>query len=178
MNDKQKTYKLLSILLQYPEQIDDIKLIQREVNLLQNDQVKGLLQSFLNYYSSQGIDQLNRDYIDTFDFNTNTTMYLTYPEFSDSLERGEALLSIKRELEHAGYKIKANELSDYLPLILEFASLDSTEAAERILIQYNSGLVKLGDELKNLNSSYQFLMEAIILLTEELQQEDLKGGIL
>lgn len=178
MNNKQQAYKLLSILLQYPEHIDDIKHIQREANSLQNDQIKELLQRFLNYYSSQGIDQLNRDYINIFDFNANTSMYLTYPDYSDSLERGKVLLDIKRELHNAGYKIKVNELPDYLPLILEFASLDSSNTAERILIQYNDALVKLNNGLKDLGSYYQLLIEAVITLTEELQQEDLKGGAL
>lgn len=165
-------------MLQYPEQIDDIKYIQSEVNLLKNDQVKELLQSFLNYYSNQNINELNSEYINTFDFNANTTMYLTYPEYSESLERGEALLNIKRELNNAGYRIKANELPDYLPLILEFASLDSTNIAERILIQYNSALEKLRNGLKDIDSPYLFLVDATISLIEELQQEDLKGGVL
>lgn len=178
MNDKQKAYKLLSILLQYPEQIGDIKQIQKEVYLLQNIRIIELLQKYLNYFTGQSIDELNRDYINIFDFNVNTTMYLTYPEYSDSLERGEAMLNIKRELHNAGYDLLANELPDYLPLLLEFASVDQTNIADRILEQYCKALIKLGNELKNINSPYQYLIEATRSLGGELQQQDLKGGVL
>lgn len=178
MNDKQRAYKLISILFQYPEQVGDIKSIQKEVNLLQNIQVKEVLKSFLNHYSCQSIDQLSRDYINLFDFNVNTTLNLTYPDYSDSIERGGAMLNIKRELHNAGYNIKVNELPDYLPLLLEFVSLDSTNAAERILTQYSNVILKLNNELKGVESPYQYLVEAIITLMEESQLEDLEGGVL
>jgi len=178
MNDKQRAYKLLSILLQYPEQVGDIKPIQKEVYLLLNIQVKELLQSFLNHYSSQDNGQISSDYINLFDFNANTTLYLTYPEFSESLERGAALLNIKRELHSAGYNIKINELPDYLPLLLEFASLDLDNVADRLLTQYSNAIIKLNNELKAVDSPYHFLIEAIIVLIEESHQEDLKGGVL
>src|SRR5699024_10372489 len=59
-------------------------------------------------------------YSDTFDFNKKASLYMTYNKFDTQKERGQLLAKLKVLYEMFGLKMADNELSDFLPLMLEF----------------------------------------------------------
>src|SRR5690606_22724393 len=59
-------------------------------------------------------------YVQTFDFQKKSTMYMTFVKFEDSKERGQMLARLKVLYEMYGLEMPNGELSDYLPLICEF----------------------------------------------------------
>ncbi|HLQ72812.1 MAG TPA: nitrate reductase molybdenum cofactor assembly chaperone [Bacillota bacterium] len=63
---------------------------------------------------------LRTKYIETFDFQKDTTLYMTYIKFEDSKERGQMLARLKVLYEMFGLYMPDGELSDYLPLMCEF----------------------------------------------------------
>ncbi|MDQ0158259.1 nitrate reductase molybdenum cofactor assembly chaperone [Alkalibacillus salilacus] len=66
-------------------------------------------------------DHLAREkYIDTFDFEKDCALYMTYFKFEDSKERGQMLARLKVAYEMYGLDMPKGELSDYLPLMCEF----------------------------------------------------------
>ncbi|CAM2860035.1 nitrate reductase molybdenum cofactor assembly chaperone [Salinicoccus roseus] len=67
-----------------------------------------------------GLDDIQQVYTQTFDFDKHTNLYMTYFKFEDQKERGQMLAKLKVLYEMFGLKMPDNELSDYLPLMLEF----------------------------------------------------------
>jgi nitrate reductase molybdenum cofactor assembly chaperone NarJ/NarW len=66
------------------------------------------------------LEELQGLYIETFDFHKSSTLYLTYPKFQDSKERGQMLARLKVLYEMYGLTMPKGELSDYLPIMCEF----------------------------------------------------------
>lgn len=66
------------------------------------------------------LDDIQQVYTQTFDFDRDTNLYMTYFKFEEQKERGQMLAKLKVLYEMFGLKMPDNELSDYLPLMLEF----------------------------------------------------------
>ena len=66
------------------------------------------------------LDDIQQVYTQTFDFDRDTNLYMTYFKFEDQKERGQMLAKLKVLYEMFGLKMPDNELSDFLPLMLEF----------------------------------------------------------
>ncbi len=118
-------FKLASVLLQYPvgetwEAVRDLSL--DEVGPLRGQQ-EAHLRRFLSWYGAQAINDLQRNYVESFDFQRRRSLHLTYHMHGDSRQRGLALLKLKQAYDTAGFDVEERELPDYLPLMLEFASL-------------------------------------------------------
>lgn len=66
------------------------------------------------------LDEMKACYSETFDFNKTAPLYMTYNRFDTQKERGQMLAKLKVLYEMFGLQMPDNELSDYLPLMLEF----------------------------------------------------------
>lgn len=81
----------------------------------------------------KSLSEIQSLYTDTFDFNEKTTLYMTFNKFETQKERGQMLAKLKVLYEMFGLEMPSNELSDYLPLILEFlyaANIDGDSRAQ------------------------------------------------
>ncbi|MDP4448915.1 nitrate reductase molybdenum cofactor assembly chaperone [Staphylococcus hyicus] len=79
------------------------------------------------------LSEIKSLYTDTFDFNKKTTLYMTFNKFDTQKERGQMLAKLKVLYEMFGLEMPASELSDYLPLMLEFlyaAPIDGDDRAQ------------------------------------------------
>lgn len=177
MDDKQKAFRIGSLLLDYPEKIGDLKGIKEEILSLKKHEVQNMYLKFVNYLETNNLRELCKEYVDTFDFNSQASLYITYFKLGEQSERGGALVDLKACFKKAGLVLRKNELPDYLPLLLEFASLAPSELIEDTLGRYSEEIEKLYRELERKDSYYQFIIKASLhLLGRELQQ-DLKGGV-
>lgn len=116
--------KLASLLLQYPTPELRAALAaveERDLRGLRRSRkgVRGLLER----YASATVEELDRAYVETFDFSKQRSLHLTYHLHGDRRQRGIALLRLKQAYEAAGLELSSGELPDYLPLMLEFAAL-------------------------------------------------------
>ncbi|NEU28753.1 nitrate reductase molybdenum cofactor assembly chaperone [Paenibacillus ottowii] len=73
--------------------------------------------SLMQEFSMEEIQEM---YTETFDFQKNCALYMTYFKFEDAKERGQMLVKLKVLYEMYGLEMPDGELPDYLPLMCEF----------------------------------------------------------
>ncbi|MBU5904568.1 molecular chaperone TorD family protein, partial [Vibrio cholerae O1] len=78
------------------------------------------LVAFRNVMMTFSLSEIKAIYTDTFDFTKKAPLYMTYNKFDTQKERGQMLAKLKVLYEMFGLEMVDNELSDYLPLMLQF----------------------------------------------------------
>ena len=162
-----RTYKILSVLLEYPEQelvdnLPEIRAILDESAEVGTEE-RVALGAFLDYLTSKSLTEVQAEYVNTFDRTPEHSLHLTHHLFGDESDRnrGPALIDLSEMFKEYGVNTVTNELPDYLPLLLEFASsLDSQEATV-FLSDVNKVLRILVENLNKANSPYAALLSII-----------------
>jgi len=126
IDEKGYLLKLLSILLQYPDDEIVLSLEELKETVAQVPEVEHRQRcvNFLDYLGNNSLIRLQEEYTSTFDLNPATCLNLTYHKWGDSRERGNALVDSRRLYHQAGYESSTGELPDYLPLVLEYLFLN------------------------------------------------------
>ncbi|WP_051330907.1 nitrate reductase molybdenum cofactor assembly chaperone [Aneurinibacillus terranovensis] len=167
--DSQRTLQLISLLLQYPSEewlgADDVR---EEVNGLVNKDIRQLLNGFVDYLEAHSLEELTINYVETFDFNAKTNLYLTYLAAGEERERGQILISLKEIYAEAGFDMTTSELSDYVPLFLEFISIAPLEMARDMLQDFTGPLDILQSELETAKSPYSKVMQACLIAIDQM----------
>jgi len=161
---------LISILLQYPEKewIDaDLASEIEEVSTL-NPEIYQKLSAFVTYVKQTNHAELRDVYVQTFDFNEKTNLYLSYAKLQEERERGIVLVELKQFYEKAGLLLESDELPDYLPLFLEFIAIADEKDIEELLPPFTPAIEKLRDELSEVSSPYVHLVNASLLILEQI----------
>lgn len=160
-------YKILSVLLEYPEQelIDNLSEIRAIVDESTDIDAaeRAALRKFLDHLVSMPLIEVQADYVNTFDRTPEHSLHLTHHLFGEESDRnrGPALIDLSEMFKEYGVKTVTNELPDYLPLLLEFASyLDDSEATV-FLADVNKVLNLLADNLDKAGSPYAALLSVI-----------------
>lgn len=168
-------YKLLSLLFQYP----DAALLARRAELaetiqtLPNDRARTAIMRFAAYFITARPLQLQQEYVTTFDLQKRSGLYLTYYTEGDTRKRGMALLRLKRIYAAAGLPLEGRELSDYLPVVLEFAALAPQGLGAHILGEHRTALEVLRTQLRGVESPYRHLVDAVCFGLPGLRRADL-----
>jgi len=159
-----KIYKLLSVLLEYPDQelMDHLPELLVLVPQLEADHTeREALQSFIHYLQGKPLTELQADYVKTFDMVPEHSLHLTHHLFGDDKNRGPALIDLGELYKDYGVEVVTNELPDYLPLILEFtAQLDDNEATV-FLADAKKVFTVLTENLTKVESPYAALLSMI-----------------
>lgn len=167
--------KLLSLLLRYPD--DEILAAREEINRaareLSDSPAKESVLRFLLYWRGAPPGKLCIDYTETFDFAAKNCLYLTYFRHGDQRLRGQVLVQIREVYAEAGYSMDTAELPDYLPVMLEFASVEP-EAGLALVSGYRSGLEVIRKSLLQRGSPYAHLIDALRSLLPEMEEEDIE----
>lgn len=158
-------YKLLSVLLEYPEQelIDHLpELPERLAECDDTDDAERVaLCEFIDHLATTPLTALQEDYVQTFDMTPEHSLHLTHHLFGDDKNRGPALIDLGELYKDYGVEVQGNELPDYLPLILEFAAyLDDNEAMV-FLSDANKVFKVLTDNLNKAGSPYAALLSIV-----------------
>ena len=154
--------KAVSLLLQYPSEeivlaagaIEDAEL--EGAGRRQREQVE----RFLGWFRSTPVSELQRVYVETFDFAKRQSLHLTYHTDGDRRQRGMALLGIKRAYAEAGLEVTDAELPDYLPLMLEFAAL-APDPGAALLSEHRIAIELVRSSLHDAGSPYALLLDAV-----------------
>ena len=126
-------YKVLSLLLQYPtseliEHLDELEAHMRASRSIEGGEKRVIAQLVARLRESD-LTEAQADYVKTFDLTPEHSLHLTHHLFGDDKNRGPALIDLTEMYKEYGLQMAANELPDYLPLVLEFAAqLDDAEA--------------------------------------------------
>lgn len=151
-------YKAMSLLLEYPTQelhthLGALAQAVRADAELQDDERSTLL-ALLEHMAASDLIELQAEYVKTFDLVADHSLHLTHHLFGDDKNRGPALIDLTEMYKEYGLDKSTNELPDYLPLVLEFASqLDDSEA--RVFLSDTAKILKvLADNLRKADSPW------------------------
>ncbi|MGV0836007.1 nitrate reductase molybdenum cofactor assembly chaperone [Mycolicibacterium thermoresistibile] len=112
----------------------------------------------------RGVDpmQAAQDYVATFDLRRRCTMYLTYWTDGDTRNRGNAMLAFAQAYRAAGVTPPAQELPDYLPVVLEFAATVDPDGGRRLLAAHRVPIEVLHRALVEAGSPYASAVAAVL----------------
>jgi nitrate reductase delta subunit len=162
--DAATTYKLCSLLLQYPD--EELLAARGELR----DAVAGLprsaaaeaLERFLDWLEGTDPIAVAQHYVEAIDLHKRSGLYLTFYSDGDKRERGSALLRLKRLYRAAGLPLEGTtELPDYLPVMLEFAAAAPDGRGEVVLREHRASLELVRLSLRDLASPYADLLDAV-----------------
>lgn len=164
-----KTYRLLSRLLSYPDadiyrMLESTGQVMAEENLLDDEAMTGIAE-FCRFFSSDSLIKWQEHYVQLFDYSRGASLYLFEHLHGDSKDRGQAMVGLIDLYQSAGLQINRSELPDYLPVFLEFLSLQTpTEAAS-----YLSEIIDIAGfihyKLAEKDNPYRHLLYAVIHLS-------------
>lgn len=132
LNSLKQGFVYLSRLLDYPQQsilTDDF------VNEFKADYAetpsKDKLLNIIYKMQRYSLEELKTHYVSLFELNNRYTLYMSYYKMTDSRERGQLLAKLKMLYEMFGVRINGTEMSDYLPLMLEFLAFSDWKNDDR-----------------------------------------------
>lgn len=158
-------YKLLSVLLSYPdERMDEAEdELRAAVRALPGGRQREAIESFWQYWTAASPTDRARHYVETFDLQKRCSLYLSFYLQGDKRQRGMSLLHLKRLYAAAGLHLEEGELPDYLPVVLEFAAFAEPGYGETILADLRPALEAVRRSLRDLDSPYAHLVDALCL---------------
>jgi nitrate reductase delta subunit len=165
-------YKLTSVLLQYPTMALFDGLAHLDTVVAASPRAtREPLRRFLAWLRATPPDEAAKHYVATFDLRRRCALYLTYYRYGDTRKRGMAMLAFKAAYRTAGFEPTGDELPDYLPLVLDFASLHPR--GEKLLRAHRADLELLLRALRQAGSPYAGVIEAICTQLPALRRPDL-----
>ena len=176
-------YRILAKLLDYPDEVLAGVLWEVRMRARSGDEFlaheRQTIETFVDYLESLSLTESQAAYVMTFDMVPEHSLHLTHHLFGDDKNRGPALidltefykdygleLAVSREgegesNEHAANEAAVNELPDYLPLVLEFASQLDPDEARVFLSQWSKVLGQLATNLEEAGSPYAPLVRLV-----------------
>jgi len=152
----------VSLLLGYPDEalLGRLPLLRAAVAPLPVE-LAGPLGRLLDHVETTPLDQLQPEYVETFDLRRRCCLYLTYFRYGDTRKRGMALLQFKHLYQRAGLVLADGELPDHLAVVLEFAATGDTERGERLLREHRPALETIRIALEERSSPYAWALQAV-----------------
>lgn len=164
MADQVAPLKLVSVLLQYPR--EELREAALAVGGLELAPVRGRqaerLREFCAWYAATPVGELQRRYVESFDFSKQCSLHLTYHVHGDRRQRGMALLGLKQAYRAGGLEPPGTELPDYLPLMLEFAALAPERQATALLEEHRVAIELVRAGLARESSPFAPLLDAVV----------------
>lgn len=157
-------YKILSALLQYPEQelldaLPEIRNCLAEAGF--SDEQHAVVAEFVAKLETAHLTDAQADYVKTFDLTPEHSLHLMHHLYADDRRLGPAMIDLTEYYKGLGWKADEKELPDFLPLILEFsAHLDDAQATA-FLNRTVGILAKVAVNLEKAGSDYAPLIRII-----------------
>ncbi len=170
-----KTFKVLSLLLMYPEADLQAALPEFEAALADeagiNGNALGRLAPLFELLSKSDLIALQENYVATFDRNPSHSLHLFEHIHGESRDRGPAMINLLEEYWKHGVDAVDSELPDYVPLFLEFLSLLPDEEALPLLGDAVHVLALIGRKLDANGSPYATAFQVLEALSPVAAQE-------
>ncbi|MDX1806931.1 MAG: nitrate reductase molybdenum cofactor assembly chaperone [Paenisporosarcina sp.] len=126
------------------------------------------VKSYLSLMQHPNLDDIKELYTETFDFQKDSTLFMTYFKFEDAKERGQMLAKLKVMYEMFGLEMPEEELSDFLPLMCEFlyaaewiGDSRAPDSFGMLIAVLEDGTYHLLDSLKKQESPYFHLVKGL-----------------
>ena len=109
---------------------------------------------------------LQAAYSELFDRSRSLSLHLFGHVHGDSRERGQAMIDLAEQYMAAGCLLESQELPDFVPVFLEYASCLEPAAARETLGQPAHVFAALEERLAQRGSPYAAIFGALVLLGE------------
>lgn len=158
--------KILSLLLSYPTEelkaeVGELReALTKEAAL--SPPARALLEPLLQEIEREDILDLQGAYVDLFDRTRSLSLHLFEHVHGESRERGQAMIDLRGTYAEQGLLMVSDELPDYLPAFLEFASLLAPKDARQALAEPVHVMQALHDRLRERGSTYASVLRAAI----------------
>jgi nitrate reductase delta subunit len=141
--------------------------VEEEVELLAASAMKEELLKFCHEAKEKSPAHILATYVNTFDFGKKTNLYVTYMSSGEQRERGMDLLFLKNYYKLQGFSVTDKELPDYLPIMLEFASLVEDEKIKPVFERYFENIKEIEKHLVEANNLYRHILTAAVRALED-----------
>jgi len=164
-----KTFKLLGLLLTYPEgtvysESNELLQTLRSEALLPEKIIKKV-ETFLTAQKAQDLMAVQEDYVETFDRGRAHCLHLFEHIHGESRDRGQAMVDLSETYAAKGLHIDSSELPDYLPLFMEYLSRCELQDATELLGEAIDVIAVIGAKLKKRKSPYADIFTSIEALS-------------
>jgi len=170
-----KTFKVLSLLLMYPETDWLDALPEMEAALAVeadfNGDARARLTPLIALLRQSDLIRLQENYVATFDRNPSHSLHLFEHIHGESRDRGSAMIDLLQEYWKYDFDASAAELPDYVPLFLEFLSLLPADEALALLGDAVHVLAAIGRKLDANGSPYAAAFQVLESISPVAAQE-------
>jgi len=174
MDDQDRVLKVISELLEYPDEdfLRRLPDMEARVALLPGE-VKNRLADFMTGIKSQDPIRVQETYTSAFYVNPRTTLNMAYHLWGDSERRAQALAGLEAMYREAGYERSSGELPDFLPLVLEFLSISPQARGIELAWQCVGGIERVIAQLEERAPEYA----ALLTFLAGILSDQVRGGI-
>lgn len=171
-HERGRHWKLASVLLQYPTQalFAGLDALAAEAARCRKP-AREPFGRFLAWLAATPPGEAAGHYVATFDLRRRCALYLTYYRHGDTRRRGMAMLAFKTAYRAAGLAPSEEDMPDYLPVVLEFAALDSR--GEALLRRHRADLELIRRALSEAGTPYASVLDAVCACLPRLGRADL-----
>ncbi len=156
------TWQAVSLLLGYPdaELPLHLDLVDAAADTLP-EPLGGPLRQAVVRLRATPLEELQQEYVETFDHRRRCNLFLTYFAHGDTRKRGVALLRFKQTYLRSGFLLDDSELPDHLCVVLEYAATVDPELGWGLLLDHRAGVELLRIALRERRSTWAPLLEAL-----------------
>jgi nitrate reductase molybdenum cofactor assembly chaperone NarJ/NarW len=167
-----------SLLLAYPDEHlgETVALVRIGVRGLPATVAEPLL-GVCDHLAGASLEELQREYVETFDLRRRCSPYLTYFSHGDTRKRGMALLRFSHAYRSAGASFAGDELPDHLGVVCEFAATTDLELGLRLLQENRPGIELLHRALQESGSAYAGVLDAVRAVLPDAAPRDLERAL-
>ena len=171
--NKRTLWKILSILLDYPEPslLDALPDLHAVLDEVPDCGAKAACREFIAYLAGNPLHLLQEEYTRVFDLHPPACLNVSCHSHADGHERGWELARFTQAYQRAGFDPVAGELPDFLPMVLEFMYVSPEATAAGMLKGIQPAVRSLALNLLEVHSPYAALVKAIADWREECSME-------
>lgn len=170
-----KTFKVLSLMLCYPESDWLAALTELQVALADeadfNREANTRMTPLFALLRESKLIALQENYVATFDRNPSHSLHLFEHIHGESRDRGSAMIDLLEEYWKRDFDASSSELPDYVPLFLEFLSLLPTDEAMELLGDAVHVIAAIGRKLDANGSPYATAFQVLEAMSPVEAQE-------
>ncbi|HKL71059.1 MAG TPA: nitrate reductase molybdenum cofactor assembly chaperone [Marinilabiliaceae bacterium] len=172
-----KTYKILSLLLSYPNDelqnfLPQVEKELRDESLLQENTITEIAK-FCKRFSQLDLTNWQGEYVQLFDYSRSVSLHIFEHIKGDSRDRGQAMVNLMEFYKEKGMRLTAKELPDYIPAFLEFLSTLSIPKSAELLGETVNIMDKINEALSESENPYSSIFKAIISLSAKKPNKEI-----
>lgn len=170
-NEYQETLSLSAYLFAYPSEDWWAKLpdCRQALAALGNRQNKQTMLDLIDYIEAMGHKAYEELYVRTFEFSSNTNLYLTMHDRTDFGKQAREMLEFKNLFLANGFDLQ-KELPDFLPALLELTANIPENQAGKVLSMARPKIELLRQRFLEAKLAHTFLLDVILTEADELKE--------